>query len=72
MEGKIIKLTSPHNPLSASHSTLGMMFLTNSGCSSTSTISSSTSLGWRGKAAFVDLQALRAQVRKLRVRSFIL
>jgi hypothetical protein len=28
-------------------------------------------LGWRGKLAEEDLQAFTAQVRKLRVRSFI-
>jgi hypothetical protein len=33
---------------------------------------SSQSLQWRGKDAEEDLQALTAQVRKLRVRSFIL
>jgi hypothetical protein len=32
---------------------------------------SSQSLGWRGKDVVVDLQAFTAQVRKLRVRSFI-
>lgn len=33
---------------------------------------SSQSFGWRGKDVEVDLQAFTAQVRKLRVRSFIL
>jgi hypothetical protein len=66
-----IELTSSHSPLNAPHSTLGNMFLRNSGWMSCSTISSSASLGWSGKARFVDLQALRAQVRKLSVRSFI-
>ncbi len=32
---------------------------------------SSHSFGWRGKLADEDLQAFTAQVRKLRVRSFI-
>lgn len=32
---------------------------------------SSQSLGWRGKEALLDLQALTAQVRKLRVRTFM-
>lgn len=41
------------------------------GLRSVSTTSSSASRGWSGKAAGLDLQALRAQVRKLRVRSFI-
>lgn len=39
---------------------------------SDSMISSSASRGCRGKEAGEDLQALMAQVRKLRVRSFIL
>ena len=42
-----------------------------SGLISASTCSSSASLGWRGKAAGFVLQVLRAQQRKLRVRSFI-
>lgn len=36
-----------------------------------SLLTSEHSLGCRGKLALVDLQALTAQVRKLRVRSFI-
>jgi hypothetical protein len=32
---------------------------------------SSHSLGWRGKDALLDLQALTAQVKKLRVKTFI-
>jgi len=32
---------------------------------------SSQSFGWRGKEALDDLQAFTAQVRKLRVRTFI-
>ena len=42
-----------------------------SGLISASTCSSSASLGCRGKAAGLVLQVLRAQQRKLRVRSFI-
>lgn len=39
---------------------------------SASMISSSAFLGWRGKLEAWGLQALRAQVMKFRVRSFIL
>jgi hypothetical protein len=42
------------------------------GLGSSSADSISQSLGWRGKDALLDLQALTAQERKLRVRSFIL
>lgn len=42
-----------------------------SGFRSVSIFSNSASLGCRGKAAGEDLQDFRAQVRKLRVRSFI-
>lgn len=38
---------------------------------SVSCISSSASRGWRGKERGLVLQVLMAQVRKLRVRSFI-
>ena len=57
----------------ASQSSRGSMFLMKSVFRSISICSSSASLGWRGKAAEAeeDLQVLRAQVRKLRVRSFI-
>lgn len=48
------------------------MFVMKSGFRSTSTCSSSASFGWSGNAAGDDLQVLRAHVRKLRVRSFIL
>jgi hypothetical protein len=41
------------------------------GSDSSVSLTSSQSLGWRGKAADVDLQDLTAQVRKLRVRTFI-
>lgn len=41
------------------------------GSDSSVSLTSSQSLGWRGKAADVDLQALTAQVRKLRVRTFM-
>lgn len=49
----------------------GRIFLINRGFKSSSICSSSASCGWRGNAAGEDLQVLRAQVRKLRVRSFI-
>lgn len=55
----------------ASQSNLGNIFVMNRGFRSISICSSSASFGWRGNAAGVDLQVLRAQVRKLRVRSFI-
>lgn len=48
------------------------MFFRNGRLMSDSMISSSASRGCRGKEAGEDLQALMAQVRKLRVRSFIL
>ena len=48
------------------------MFWMSKGLISASTCSSSASLGCRGKAAGLVLQVLRAQQRKLRVRSFIL
>jgi len=47
------------------------MFWMSSGLISASTCSSSASLGWRGKAAGLVLQVLRAQQRKFRVRSFM-
>lgn len=42
------------------------------GWKSISAFSSVQSFMWRGKDCVVDLQGLIAQVRKLRVRSFIL
>jgi hypothetical protein len=64
--------TSCEMVLRASQLSLGSMFWMSSGLISASTCSSSASLGWRGKAAGLVLQVLRAQQRKLRVRSFIL
>lgn len=58
--------------LNASHSTLGSTFLRNSVFNSASTISSSASRGCKGNAAGSALHAFRAQVRKFRVRIFIL
>lgn len=56
----------------ASQSKRGSMFLMKVGFMSISICSSSASWGCSGKAAAVALHVLRAQVRKLRVRSFIL
>lgn len=64
--------TSSLKLLIAFQSNLGNTLTRNSGFTSCSTRSSSASRGCRGKAAGSCLQALRAQVRKLRVRSFIL
>lgn len=63
--------TSPAVTINAFQSTLGRTF--NSNCAFGSMVSdtNSQSLGWRGKEVVVDLQALTAQVRKLRVRTFI-
>jgi hypothetical protein len=66
------RFTSCEIVFRASQLSLGSMFWMSSGLISASTCSSSASLGWRGKAAGFVLQVLRAQQRKLRVRSFIL
>lgn len=63
--------TSCAIPLITSQSNLGTILRMKTGFRSNSTCSSSASLGCRGKADCVCLQALRAQVRKFRVRSFI-
>lgn len=63
--------TSCEIVFNASQLILGSMFWMSSGLISVSTCSSSASFGWRGKAAGSVLQVLRAQQRKLRVRSFI-
>src|SRR5262249_6055774 len=63
--------SSLHIVFSACHSRRGRMLCRNSGLKSISMISSSASLGWRGKAVGGGLQALRAEVREVRVRSFI-
>lgn len=55
----------------ASQSSLGRMLVIKGVLISISTCSSSASCGWSGKAVAFVLQALRAQVRKFRVRSFI-
>ena len=65
------KSTSAAVTVSAAQSTLGKTLYINFGFSSMVSETSSHSFGWRGKEAEVDLQALTAQVRKLRVRTFI-
>jgi len=65
------KSTSAAVTVSAAQSTLGKTLYINLGFSSMVSETSSHSFGWRGKEAEVDLQALTAQVRKLRVRTFI-
>lgn len=64
--------TSEAMTLISSHIRRGRMFLRKGRLRSVSTISSSASRGCRGKEAGLVLQVLMAQVRKLRVRSFIL
>jgi hypothetical protein len=64
--------TSLQIPLSSSHISRGNMFFKNGRLTSASTISSSASRGWSGKDAGFVLQFFMAQVRKLRVRSFML
>lgn len=56
---------------SSSHINRGRMFFKKGRLRLASTISSSESLGWRGKEEACVLQALIAQVRKLSVRSFM-
>lgn len=63
--------SSLHITLNSFHRMRGKMFFRNARFTSASTISSSASRGCRGKDAGFVLQALMAQVRKLRVRSFI-
>lgn len=58
--------------LSAFQSSLGSKLTNSSGLTSTSSEASSASFGWRGNESEEDLQVFTAQVRKLRVRSFIL
>jgi hypothetical protein len=65
------KSTSAAVTPKAAQSTLGRTLYINFGFSSMVSETSSHSFGWRGKEAEVDLQALTAQVRKLRVRTFI-
>ena len=64
--------TSSTTPRNSVHINRGSIFFRKVTLMSCSTISSSASEGCNGNAVFEDLQAFRAQVRKLRVRSFIL
>jgi hypothetical protein len=64
-------LTSDDITRNSSHINLGKMFCKNNKLRSVSTISSSASRGCKGKEAGFVLQVFMAQVRKLRVRSFI-
>ena len=63
--------TSPAITLRSSHASRGSMFFRNARLMSDSTTSSSASRGCRGKDARAVLQDFTAQVRKLRVSSFI-
>ncbi|KAL6164371.1 hypothetical protein ACJQWK_10036 [Exserohilum turcicum] len=63
--------TSLQMPRNSSHKIRGKMFFRNARLTSVSTISSSASRGCSGKEAGFVLHVLMAQVRKLRVRSFI-
>lgn len=56
---------------SAAQSRRGSRFASSFGFVGKSSETSSASLGWSGKDAEVVLQALTAQVRKLRVKTFI-
>jgi hypothetical protein len=64
--------TSEAVTISAFQSIRGNILTSNFGLGSISADSNSQSLGCKGKEAEDDLQALTAQERKLRVRSFIL
>lgn len=68
---RVVILTSEVIVLNSSHINRGKMFFKNVRLISDSTISSSASRGCRGKDAAEVLQVFMAQVRKLRVRSFI-
>lgn len=63
--------TSEAVVIRAAQSTLGRTLYISAGFASIVSDTSSQSLGWRGKEALLDLQALTAQVRKFRVRTFI-
>lgn len=64
--------TSEAVTVNASQSTRGSIFSSSVGLGSIVSETSSHSFGWRGKQALLDLQALTAQVTKLRVKTFIL
>ena len=57
--------------IKAAQSTLGRTLYIKSGFASMVSDTSSQSLGCSGNEALLDLQALMAQVRKFRVRTFI-
>jgi len=65
------EFTSEAVVIRAAQSTLGRILYISAGFASIVSDTSSQSLGWRGKEAVLDLQALTAQVRKFRVRTFI-
>ena len=64
-------VTSDAVTMSAFQSTLGSTLNNNFGFGAMVSDTNSQSFGCRGKEAEVDLQAFTAQVRKLRVRTFI-
>ena len=57
--------------INAAHSILGKMLNSSFSFGGRLSETSSQSFGWRGKEALDALQAFTAQVRKLRVRTFI-
>ncbi len=63
--------TSAEVTIKAFQSILGSILTKNFGFNSMVSWTNSASFGWRGNDAVEDLQALTAQVRKLRVRIFI-
>ena len=65
-------LTSSQTVFNAGQFNLGKRLTSNCALISRSSLTSSHSFGWRGKEAEDVLQVLTAQVRKLRVRIFIL
>ena len=65
------KQTSAAVIISAFQSILGSTFFRSCGFGAMLSDTNSQSLGCRGKEVDVDLQAFTAQVRKLRVRTFI-
>jgi len=66
-----IKHTSVDVVRSADQSSRGSTLASSWGLISTSSLASSASLGCKGKESDEDLQLLTAQVRKLRVRTFM-
>jgi hypothetical protein len=66
------KHTSVDVVRSAAQSMRGSTLTNSWGLISTSSLASSASLGWRGNESDEDLHVLTAQVKKLRVRTFIL